>query len=249
MNWHINHIPLFHRLSVAVWLLLLVGCATLDTPPDPQDPWERFNRSMYSFNTTLDRAVLKPTAKGYRAITPDPVETGVINFFSNLDDVRIMVNNLLQFKLLNSLSDGGRLLINSTIGIGGLFDVATPMGLRKHDEDFGQTLGRWGLDSGPYLVLPFFGPSSIRDGVGLPADMTLNPVRTVDDEATRNGLYLLDTISQRADLLRASTILEEASYDEYRYLRDAYLQRRHSQVYDGEPPAGPADEEIDIFAE
>jgi phospholipid-binding lipoprotein MlaA len=245
----LSMISTFLRPLAAGCILLLTGCATLDGPPDPNDPWERFNRSMYSFNTTVDKAVLKPTAKAYRAITPDPVETGVINFFSNLDDVRIMVNNLLQFKLLNSLSDGGRLLINSTLGLGGLFDVATHIGLQKHEEDFGQTLGYWGLDSGPYLVLPFFGPSTVRDGAGLPADMALNPVREVDDEATRNGLYILDAVSTRADLLRASTILEEAAYDEYSYLRDAFLQRRRSQVHDGNPPAESTDEEIDIFAE
>ena len=143
---------------VLVTLLLSCGCANLSGPTEPHDPWERLNRSMYGFNDKLDKAILKPTAKGYKAITPDPVEHGVNNFFSNIGEVRVIVNDLLQFKLLQTLSDTTRLVINSTIGIGGIFDVAKPMGLKKHHEDFGQTLGYWGVSNGPYLVLPLFRP-------------------------------------------------------------------------------------------
>jgi phospholipid-binding lipoprotein MlaA len=224
------------------------GCATLEGPPDPRDPWEGFNRSMYAFNTKLDNAVLKPAAKGYRAITPDPVETGVTNFFANLEEIRIAVNNLLQFKPLAALSDTGRLVINTTLGIGGVFDGATQMGLRKHEEDLGQTLGRWGVGSGPYLVLPFFGPSSPRDGFGLIGDYALDPIRQVEDNSTRNSLYVVDVMDTRAQLLAVDDIIEQAAFDPYTYIRDAWLQRRRSLIHDGNPPPSESDE-IDIFGD
>lgn len=234
-------------LLLSLWALSLTGCATVPGPPDPQDPWEGFNRSMYSFNTTIDKAVLKPVAKGYRAITPDPIETGVTNFFANLEEVQILVNNLLQFKLLAALSDTGRLTVNSTIGIGGLFDVATPLGLNKHNEDLGQTLGRWGMGSGPYLMLPFFGPSSPRDAFGLVGDYALDPIREVEDNSTRNGLYVMERLDTRAQLLAVDDIIDEAAFDPYIYIRDAWIQRRRSLVYDGNPPE--AADEFDIFAD
>jgi phospholipid-binding lipoprotein MlaA len=235
-------------LLLCLWTLIPGGCATVSGPTDPQDPWESFNRSMYSFNTRLDNTVLKPVAKGYRAITPDPVETGVTNFFSNLEEVRNLVSNLLQFKPLAALSDTGRLAVNTTIGIGGLFDVATPLGLSKHNEDTGQTLGRWGMGPGPYLVLPFFGPSSPRDAFGLAADYTLDPLREVEDTSTRYGLYVIEIIDIRAQLLAVDDIIDEAALDPYIYIRDAWLQRRRSLVYDGEPPPDTS-EEIDIFSD
>lgn len=229
-------------------LLGLPGCATVAGPPDSRDPWEGFNRSMYTFNTKLDNAVLKPAAKGYRAITPDPVETGVTNFFANLEEIQMLVNNLLQLKPLDALSDTGRLVINTTLGIGGLFDVATPMGLIKHEEDLGQTLGRWGVGNGPYLVLPFFGPSSPRDAFGLVGDYALDPIRQVEDNSTRNGLYVVKTVDTRAQLLAVGDIIDEAAFDPYIYVRDAWLQRRRSLIYDGDPPPSES-EEIDIFAD
>jgi phospholipid-binding lipoprotein MlaA len=235
-------------LLLCALLLGLGGCATLEGPPDPRDPWEGFNRGMYAFNTKLDNAVLKPAAKGYRAITPDPVETGVTNFFANLEEIRILVNNLLQFKPLAALSDTGRLVINTTLGIGGVFDVATQMGLRKHEEDLGQTLGRWGVGSGPYLVLPFFGPSSPRDGFGLIGDYALNPIREVEDNSTRNSLYVVDVMDTRAQLLAVDDIIEQAAFDPYTYIRDAWLQRRRSLIHDGNPPPSES-EEIDIFGD
>ncbi len=231
-----------------LWALSLGGCATVEGPRDPQDPWEGFNRSIYSFNTKLDK-VLKPVAKGYRAVTPDPVETGVTNFFSNLGEIKILANNLLQFKPLAALSDTTRLLVNTTLGIGGLFDVATPMGLDKHNEDFGQTLGRWGMGSGPYMVLPLFGPSSPRDGFGRVADYAFDPIREVDDTSTRNSLYALDIIDTRAQLLAVDDIIDQAALDPYIYIRDAWLQRRRSLIYDGNPPPDTGSEEIDIFAD
>lgn len=240
------------RIRQLAWLaaiLCLSGCASVNGPPDPQDPWERFNRAMYKFNNEFDKAVLAPAAKGYRYITPDPAEKGVNNFFSNLDDVLVVINDVLQFKPRQALSDTGRFLVNSTLGIAGLFDVATPIGLKKHDEDFGQTLGRWGLGPGPYLVLPFFGLSSVRDGIGLAADLSMYPLTHVDDREARAGLYILQTVSVRAGLLEAGNIVSEAAYDPYIFLREMYLQRRQNLVYDGSPPANPADEEIDIFSD
>jgi phospholipid-binding lipoprotein MlaA len=231
-----------------LWALSLGGCATVEGPRDPQDPWEGFNRSMYSFNTKLDKA-LKPVAKGYRAITPDPVETGITNFFANLEEIQTLVNDLLQFKPLDALSDTGRLVVNTTLGIGGLFDVATPMGLSKHEEDMGQTLGSWGVGSGPYIMLPFFGPSSPRDAFGLAADYAFDPIREVDDTSTRNSLYALEIIDTRAQLLPVDDIIDQAALDPYIYIRDAWLQRRRSLVHDGNPPPDKGDEEIDIFAD
>jgi phospholipid-binding lipoprotein MlaA len=225
------------------------GCATVSGPADPRDPWEGFNRGMYTFNNKLDNALLKPVAKGYRAITPNPVETGVTNFFANLGDIRILLNNLLQFKPLAALSDTCRLAINSTLGIGGLFDVATPLGLQKHDEDFGQTLGRWGIGSGPYLVLPFFGPSSPRDSFGQIVDYTAGPIHEVEDDSARYGLYALKAVNKRAQLLVVTDIIDEAALDPYIYTRDAWLQRRRSLVHDGDPPRDESADEIDIFAD
>lgn len=237
------------RLAWLPLILLLPGCASLNGPPDPHDPWEGFNRTMYNFNDKLDRAILKPVATGYRKITPDPAEKGISNFFSNLDDIIVIANDILQLKPLQALSDTGRFLINSTLGIGGLFDVATSMGLQKHDEDFGQTLGRWGLGQGPYLVLPFFGSSSVRDGAGLAVDQYTHPLREVEDREARAGLYLLNTVSLRAALLEAGDIVDEAAYDPYIFLRELYIQRRRNLVYDGSPPIAPLEEEIDIFSD
>lgn len=240
------------KISQLAWpavILLLSGCASVNGPPDSHDPWERFNRSVYNFNDKFDRAILKPVAKGYRKITPDPAEKGVSNFFSNLDDVIVIVNDILQLKPLQALSDTGRFLVNSTLGIAGLFDVATPIGLEKHDEDFGQTLGRWGLGQGPYLVLPVLGPSTVRDGAGLVADQYVHPIREAEDRESRVGLYLLNMVNLRAGLLEAGDIVDEAAYDPYIFIRELYIQRRRNLVYDGSPPVDPMDEEIDIFSD
>ena len=195
-----------------------------------QDPWEGFNRSMFSFNETLDRYAVKPLAQGYRYVTPDMAEKGVSNFFDNIGDVGNLFNNLLQFKFEAAGKTFARLTFNTTIGLGGLIDVASPMGIEAYEEDFGQTLGYWGAGSGPYLVLPFFGPSTLRDGLALPVDWAVDPVSEVDHVPTRNSLSGLRLVDTRSRLLKAEQII---SGDKYGFIRDAYLQRREYQINDG----------------
>lgn len=220
-------------LGVAVVAGLLTGCATSG---NPKDPLEGFNRAMFAFNDGLDTVLIKPVAKGYDAVLPLPVRTGVTNFFGNIADLFIGVNNLLQGKPDQALSDFGRVVINSTIGILGLFDVATEAGLEKHEEDFGQTFGRWGVGDGAYVVIPFFGPRTVRDTVGLVLDVKADPVANLSDVATRNSLLALRVIDNRADLLPADKVIEEAALDKYSYIRDGYLQRRRNLIHDGNPP-------------
>ena len=228
------------RLLVALSLSAVValpGCATVaDDYRDPSDPLEGFNRVMYRFNDDLDTAVVKPLARGYSAIMPAPLNRGVTNFFSNLGDVSSAVNNLLQLKLGRAATDVGRVMVNTTVGVAGFMDVASNMDLPKYGEDFGQTLGTWGIDPGPYLVLPVLGPSSVRDGVGLVAEWYLDPVNYIEDDTVRWSVKGLNIIDTRADLLDASRVLEAAALDPYAFVRDAYLQRRRSLVYDGNPP-------------
>lgn len=213
--------------------LILAGCASNG---DPRDPLEPFNRTMHSFNEGVDRVALKPLAKGYQAVAPDVVQNGVRNFYSNLDDVTVFANSLLQFKGEQATSDFLRVVFNSTFGLLGLIDIATPMGLKKHNEDFGQTLGKWGVGSGPYLVLPFFGPSSFRDGVGLAVDtVTTDLVYDIEDIPTRNGTLALRIVSRRADLLEAKEAIEEAALDNYEFTRDFYLERREVLIRNGRP--------------
>jgi phospholipid-binding lipoprotein MlaA len=224
-------------------LVLLMGAAccssayAADVDVDPRDPWERYNRDMYRFNEALDRSFFQPLARGYNAITPDPVNRGITNFFNNLEDVRSALNNLLQFKFGRALSDVGRVAVNSTAGLLGFMDVASNINLPRYNEDFGQTLGAWGLSSGPYVVLPFFGPSSARDGVGVVVDWFTDPVILIDNQWLRWSMRGLDIVDTRADLLYASRVLELAALDPYAFIRDAYLQRRQDLVYDGNPPA------------
>ncbi|SEQ07409.1 phospholipid-binding lipoprotein MlaA [Amphritea atlantica] len=194
------------------------------------DPWEGFNRAMFSFNDTVDRYALKPAAQGYKAVTPDIIETGVSNFFGNLSDVGSTLNSALQLKGEDAGQSLARVVFNTTIGLGGIIDVATPMGLPEHNEDFGQTLGYWGVETGPYLVLPLLGPSNIRDGLGLIPDSMVDPVGEVDPIRTRNQLYGLRIIDTRANLLAAEELL---TGDRYTAMRDAYLQRREFLVNDG----------------
>jgi phospholipid-binding lipoprotein MlaA len=222
------------------------GCATSTTA---QDPFESFNRGIFAFNEGLDKVVLKPVAKGYKAIMPEPINQGVTNFFSNLDDVIVIANDLLQFKLTQAASDTGRILLNSTVGFLGFFDVASKVGLNKHDEDFGQTLGYWGLGNGPYLVLPLFGPSSARDAFGLGTDTFLDPLYYY--AGSTSGVktavpYATKVVDERSDLLAAEKVLDTAALDKYTYLRDAYLARREYLVYDGNPPEDQADD-LDLF--
>ncbi|MDP1654368.1 MAG: VacJ family lipoprotein [Rhodocyclaceae bacterium] len=217
---------------------LLSGCATSG---NPKDPIEGFNRAMYAFNEGLDTVLIKPVAQGYDAVLPAPVRTGVTNFFGNIADLFIGVNNLLQGKPDQAVSDLGRVLVNSTIGILGLFDVATEAGLEKHEEDFGQTFGRWGVGDGAYVVIPVFGPRTLRDTAGLVLDMAVDPVANVGNVPTRNSLTALRLIDTRADLLPADKVIEEAALDKYTYVRDGYLQRRRNLVHDGNAPREQAD--------
>lgn len=217
-------------------MLLLGGCATSGQAPDERDPLEGFNRGVHTFNQTFDETIGKPLAKGYQAATPEPVDRGVTNFFDNLDDVVIAINNLLQGKPGTAASDVGRFALNSTFGMLGFLDVATPVGLEKSEEDFGQTLGVWGVGPGPYLVVPFIGPSTVRDFGGFIVDINIDPVWDIDDPGARNAALAVQLIDQRADLLAATTVVEEAALDQYSFIRNAYLQRRNYLVHDGDPP-------------
>lgn len=217
----------------SMFLMLLGGCASTG---NPQDPLEPVNRGIYQFNDGLDKVVLKPAAEVYRGVLPQFVRTGVSNFFANINDVIVALNNLLQGKIPDAVSDAGRVVINTTAGILGVFDAATEIGLEKHDEDFGQTLGRWGIGDGPYLVLPFFGPSNLRDALGRVVDYITDPITYVNSSSGRNILWATRIVNRRSELLDTSNILETAALDPYEFLRDAYLQRRRNLVYDGSPP-------------
>jgi phospholipid-binding lipoprotein MlaA len=223
------------RLTLAALALALAsGCATNGT--DPRDPIEGFNRAMFAFNEGFDDAIGKPVATAYRDVLPSVVRTGVRNFFSNIDDLFIGVNNLLQGKFIDATTDIARLVFNSVLGVFGLIDVASDIGWEKHNEDFGQTFGRWGVGDGPYIVWPMVGSSTLRDSVGLLLDWKADPVwnhRPIDE---RNVMFLTRVVSRRADLLDASRVLEEAALDKYVFQRDAHLQRRRSLIYDGNPP-------------
>jgi phospholipid-binding lipoprotein MlaA len=209
--------------------LLLGGCAT---SANPRDPFEKFNRAMFSFNDAVDRTALKPAATAYKEVTPSFVQTGVNNFFGNLSDLWSSMNNFAQLKGQDGLNDFTRFAVNSTLGLVGVLDIATPAGLRKHNEDLGQTLGYWGVPSGPYLMLPLLGPSTIRDTVALPGDFWGDPWTHVNDIPWRNGGIVLRAVDQRASVLDASNLLEDAALDRYEFIRDGYLQRRSSKVLD-----------------
>ena len=221
-------------------LVLLSGCAS--TTASKADPLEGLNRATYRFNDAVDEAVFKPVAKGYQAVTPTFFRAGVTNLFTNIGDVATALNNLLQGKAGDAASDTGRFLINSTLGVLGLFDVATPMGLEKHNEDFGQTLGVWGVNSGPFLMLPLMGPSTLRDAAGRPVDAYAGYSRYVDHIPSRNSAFGLEVIDLRANLLGASSTLDAAALDKYQFVRDAYLQRRLRSVYDGRAPQAKLDQ-------
>jgi phospholipid-binding lipoprotein MlaA len=198
-----------------------------------RDPWERLNRQIYRFNQGVDRAFFKPLAITSDTYVPAPITLGIKNFFSNLGDVGVAINNLLQGKFKPSLSDGGRILVNSTMGLAGLFDVASRMGLEKHHEDFGQTLGKWGAPSGPYLVIPLFGPSSLRDSVGVVGDLAVDPVVYAREVEVIVGLFILRAVNTRSELLSVTDLLEQAALDPYAFERDSWLQKRDFDIRDG----------------
>lgn len=241
------------RTLLAVMLAaLLAGCATAGggpqadaasdaagkaAPGEPGDPLEGFNRAMYKFNEKFDQYLLKPVAKGYRAVLPSPVRTGIANFFGNLKEPIVIVNDLLQGKFTQALSDTSRFVWNTTAGIGGLLDPASHLGLPRHNEDFGQTLGKWGAGEGVYIVWPILGPSSLRDTGGLVGDWYSYPPTYLQDTPTRWAMYVTDTVDTRSRLLEAGDILEQAAgQDPYLFVRAAYRQRRESLIYDGNPP-------------
>jgi phospholipid-binding lipoprotein MlaA len=214
--------------------LLAAGCAT--GGGDPRDPLEGLNRGVLAFNDALDENALQPAARLYRNVTPSGLRDGVRNFFNNLDDLYIGVNNLLQGKVEQAVGDLMRVAVNTTLGFFGAIDWASDMGLEKHNEDFGQTLGRWGAGDGMYLVLPLLGPSTLRDAAALPVDWEGDPAFRHTPVDERNALTATRTVARRADLLGASRTLEEAALDRYVFLREATLQRRRSLIYDGRPP-------------
>jgi len=218
----------------ALSLALVSGCAT--TNGDERDPFEGFNRGVYRFNETFDEVLARPAARTYVKVLHQEIRARIGNFFSNLADPFIGVNNFLQGKLEDGVNDWARFAFNSTFGLLGIHDVASDMGLEKHDEDFGQTFGRWGAGPGPYLILPLLGSSTLRDGVGTGLDIWLDPMGDIRPINLRNSLIVLRATNLRADLLEASRILEEAALDKYVFQRDAYLQRRRSLIYDGRPP-------------
>ncbi|MEF8703931.1 MAG: VacJ family lipoprotein [Candidatus Accumulibacter sp. UW26] len=227
-------------LACGAAMIAASGCAT--TANNPRDPFEGFNRAMFAVNEGLD-VVVKPVAQGYDTVAPLPVKVVVGNFFGNLWDAWTAVNNLLQGKGQQAISDVGRVLINSTVGIGGAFDVAGEMGLVKHYEDFGQTLGRWGVPDGPYFYWPLIGPRTTRDTFGWMVDTYYDPVWRLDDVPLRNSLVGTRYIDMRASLLPSDKVVEEAAFEKYNYIRDAYLQHRRSELFDGELPREALEDE------
>lgn len=243
-------------LSLVLLLTLLIPVTTVWSAENItdfddttiSDPLEGYNRAMFEINESLDKSIMKPVAEGYHDLLPDSVERAISNFFSNLHEPFNILNNILQFKLGDAASDTIRFGINTTIGIAGLFDVATEAGLTKHDEDLGQTLAVWGIGSGPYVVLPILGPSTVRDAFGRGTEMWIGNTVEVDDtqifkltdeiesEGTRNTLFVTKTISTRADLLGTKEIIDEASFDSYAFMRDSYLQKREDLIFDGNAP-------------
>lgn len=221
------------KVVLAVFALLLSGCATIPSgKADPRDPWEGFNRASYKFNDALDRAIAKPVAKGYKKVAPRVVRTGVSNFFSNLGTITTVVNDVLQGKMKQAGHDSGRFLLNSTLGLAGLFDPASAAGMEHNDEDFGQTLGKWGVKSGPYLMLPILGPSTVRDTFGRLPDRLTDPVTYLEDDSTRYIIDGVGFVDLRAGLLDLDAQIEK-SYDKYAFIRNAWLQRREYKVTDG----------------
>ena len=220
----------------------LVGCASIPAgvQPSPQDPWESFNRSVFEFNEGLDAYVLKPVVAGYRFVLPEFVREGIYNFFSNYSDIYTALYNLLQGKPAYAFNDFMRVVVNTTMGLGGLLDLATPAGLEKHKEDWGQTLGVWGVPAGPYVVLPFFGPSNVRDTFGTAADLESDYLfRLLPDVALRNSLTGLRVVNARNTYYEAGDLLDGAAIDKYSFMRDAYIQRRQYQINEGRDDEEP----------
>lgn len=228
-----------------IFAATLTGCATVpEASRDQRDPLESVNRGVYAFNDGIDKAVLRPVARGYKKVVPTPIQTGVSNFFANAKYPVTLVNNLLQGKFTAALSDTARFTLNTTFGLGGLLDPATAAGLDVNDEDFGQTLGKWGVPPGPYLVVPFLGPYTLRDGVGSLADDFAEPRAYIEEDRTRWSLWAADKFERRVRLLEADALLDRAG-DPYAFVRSAYLQRREYLVRDGDVPSEDFEREME----
>lgn len=224
------------RASVALAVALLAGCAAA---PSRVDPFEPMNRALYQFHDTVDTAVVRPVVQAYVDVVPELVRTGVSNVFNNLDDLFSAVNGLLQGKLDKFGDDLGRVVLNTGFGLGGIFDLASMVGIERGNEDFGQTFAAWGAPQGPYLFIPFLGPTTVRDGTGVVVRIALGPVGYIPDVPVRNGLYGLGAFDLRAQALGAGALVDTAALDRYLFIRNAYLQRRRYLVYDGKPPPEP----------
>lgn len=231
------------QLGCIAFLGLLGGCAT--SVKDTRDPLEGWNRGVQSFNDNIDKYAMKPIAKGYQWIMPSFADRGVTNFFSNINDIGVTINDLLQLKGAQTGMDGSRFIVNTVAGVGGLIDVAAMIDLPKHNEDFDQTLGVWGVPTGPYLVLPFFGPSSPRGVGGLIADAAMNPISYLDSGVVSSGLFALNAADLRADHLSDEKIATEAALDRYAFFKSAYFQRRDYLVNDGKVPEDQYEMELD----
>lgn len=226
-------------LLAAGVLLSLAGCAS--GPVNPRDPFEAFNRKSLQFNEGVDAMVLKPVATVYKQHVPPLVRTGVSNFFGNMSDAWSAVNSALQFKFQNAAENFMRVNVNTFLGLGGILDIASDMNIERHREDFGQTLGRWGVPAGPYIMLPLLGPSTLRDTLSLGIDRQGDPVHYVTSVADRYQLYTLRLVDKRSNLLRVGTVLEEAALDKYTFIRDAHLQRRRAEISEADPVDIPAE--------
>lgn len=228
------------RLIAGCTALALAGCAS--APATRGDPLEPLNRAVFSFNEAVDDALLKPVATAYQKVVPELVRTGVDNVFANIGDLWSAANQLLQAKPVAAVEMGFRFVVNTTFGLGGLFDIASDAGLERRSEDFGQTLGRWGLGTGPYLVLPLLGPSNFRDGAGLVLDLQASPTGLLQEPRDRNPASVLQLVSTRARLLSVTKAIDDVALDKYALIRDGFLARRRNLVYDGDPPEEPENE-------
>jgi phospholipid-binding lipoprotein MlaA len=238
-NRHSLRIKTYRLIFIALFTSFLVGCVSMpeNSVPSKKDPWEHFNRNVYQFNETLDDYLIRPITKAYEFVLPEFVRNAFSNIFSNVGDVYTAVNQLLQGKPYQAASDVSRVIANTTFGIGGIFDVASYFGLEKHNEDFGQTFGVWGAGDGPYMVLPFLGPSNVRDTVGWVFDLETDILLSyIDNIPLRNTITGVRVVDQRSKYLNSSSLLETAAFDKYTFVRDAYTQRRWDRIYDGNPP-------------
>ncbi len=237
----------YRHLLLLFGILLSTGCTTLNGPPNPGDPLESYNRSMFEFNQTLDKYAIKPAAQGYNLIMPNFARKSVHNFFSNIDDIVVFINKLLQFKVAEATETSARFAFNTTFGLLGLIDVSSSMNLPKYNEDFGQTLAVWGVGSGPYIVLPVIGPSNFRYTVGFTIDSTyFDPIFRRQKSKQRLTTLSIKYIDIRAGVLKATNIIDNTAPDVYAFTRDAWLQRRQYLIYDGNPPdnSGFSNEEL-----